>query len=66
MEKTILGSGKELLNEALRLQKEFKKQNNAIWTVESCLNAVIENKTVITNENAVHSARIVAKSIDNK
>lgn len=63
MEKTILGSGQELVNEAIRVQTEFKK-TNIIWSLEMCLQQVVDNETISTNKLAITTAKIVAKSID--
>jgi hypothetical protein len=63
MEKIILGSGQELLNEAIRLQSEFKK-SNVFWDLECCLKSVIDNEQTVTNQFAIDSATIIAKSMD--
>jgi hypothetical protein len=63
MTKTNLLSGQELIAEANRLKKIFFTMGT-IWTLELCLDAVIENTTIETTKDAIDSARDLAKIYD--
>lgn len=63
MVKANLGSGKELIAEAKRLQTMYN-EFGTYWSLESCLQSIIESETIETNQKAIDSAMIVAKGID--
>ena len=61
--KRKIGSGKELLTEAKMLQNEFLKLNTH-WSLEDCINAIVEKDCFDINLNAINSAKIVAKGLE--
>ena len=61
--KTKIGSGKELLMKAKNLQNEFLK-SNTYWSLEDCINTIIEKDCFEINSKAIDSAKIVARSLD--
>ncbi len=58
-----LSNGKQLINEAKRIQKKFLKVGT-YWSLSSCLDSLIENDTIETNKEAIDDARLVAIRID--
>jgi hypothetical protein len=58
--KIKIGSGKELLKEAMRVQEEFLALNT-YWNLEECIQEVCKHFDV--NKNAINSAMIVAKAL---
>jgi len=59
--KIKIGSGKELLKEAMRVQGEFLSLNT-YWNLEECIQEVCNHFEV--NKNAIDSAMVVAKALD--
>lgn len=53
----VLTTGKKLIAEARRIHKAFLREG-AHWSIESCLETLIENTSIITNEKAIAEARI--------
>lgn len=58
-----LESSIDLIVEANRLQMEYLKEG-VHWPLEDCLDAVIDNGIIKTNQSTIDSARMVAQRID--
>lgn len=58
-----LESSIDLIVEANRLQMEYLK-TGVHWSLEDCLDAVIDNGIIETNQSTIDSARMVAQRID--
>jgi hypothetical protein len=48
---------------AKNLQNEFLK-SNTYWSLEDCINTIIEKDCFEINSKAIDSAKIVARSLD--
>jgi hypothetical protein len=61
--KTKFINGKQLLDEAIRLQVEFKK-NGTHWSLVECVDSIVDNETNEVRPSAIKSAKTIALSVD--
>ena len=62
---TTLNSATELINESKRLQDTFNDfTSGTYWSLENCLDALIDYSEIETNQMAIDDARIITQKID--
>lgn len=61
--KKKIGSGQQLLDEALSVQLTFLEVGQH-WNLVKCIESIIEKDCFEVNEHAIESALIVARGLD--